>query len=64
MKIKVNCEYQEIAEGLSLADLLSDMTQGGAATALNGRFIPKDSRSSAFLNEGDEVTIISAAYGG
>lgn len=64
MKIKVNNEFQDIAEGSSLADLLSGVPQSGTATSLNGRFIPKDTRAATILQDADEVTIISAAYGG
>lgn len=64
MKIKINNEVRELAEGISLASLLSDMPMEGTATALNGQFVPKEARVSTILQDGDEVTIISAAYGG
>lgn len=64
MKIKVNNEICEVMNGASIADILTDIQQSGTATALNGNFITKDARAQTILKEGDEVTIISAAYGG
>lgn len=64
MKIKVNNELREIVEGSSLADILKEIPQAGTATALNGRFVPNDTREATILRNGDEVTIISAAFGG
>lgn len=64
MKIKVNNELRDIVEGSSLADILKEIPQAGTATALNGIFVPKDAREATILRDGDELTIISAAYGG
>lgn len=64
MKIKINNEIREVMNGASIADILTDIQQSGTATALNGNFIAKDARAKTILKEGDEVTIISAAYGG
>ncbi|MDE6290769.1 MAG: sulfur carrier protein ThiS [Muribaculaceae bacterium] len=64
MKINVNDQPREIGEGSTIADLLKDIPEEGTATALNGRFISQDVRQTAILREGDEVIIISAAYGG
>lgn len=64
MKIKVNNELRDIVEGSSLADILKEIPQTGTATALNGIFVPKDAREATILRDGDELTIISAAYGG
>ena len=64
MKINVNDQPRDIREGSTIADLLTDIPEEGTATALNGRFISRDARQTAILHEGDEVTIISAAYGG
>ena len=64
MKINVNNQPRDIAEGSTIADLLKDIPEEGTATALNGRFISRDARQTAILREGDEVVVISAAYGG
>ena len=64
MKINVNNQLRDIAEGSTIADLLKDIPEEGTATALNGRFISREARQTAILREGDEVVVISAAYGG
>ncbi|MDE6510899.1 MAG: sulfur carrier protein ThiS [Muribaculaceae bacterium] len=64
MKINVNNQPRDIAEGSTIADLLKDIPEEGTATALNGRFISREARQTAILREGDEVVVISAAYGG
>lgn len=64
MKIIVNNLPREIADGSSIADLLADMPAEGTATALNGNFVKRELRPTTILQEGDEVVIISAAYGG
>ena len=64
MKINVNKQPRDIAEGSTIADLLKDIPEEGTATALNGRFISREARQTAILREGDEVVVISAAYGG
>ena len=40
------------------------MPAEGTATALNGNFVKRELRPTTILQEGDEVVIISAAYGG
>lgn len=64
MKVNVNNQPRDIAEGSTLAVLLNDIPEEGTATALNGRFISREARSATILHEGDEVVIIRAAYGG
>lgn len=64
MKVNVNDQPRDIAEGSTLAVLLNDIPEEGTATALNGRFISREARSATILHEGDEVVIIRAAYGG
>ena len=64
MKVNVNNQPRDIAEGATLADLLKGIQEEGTATALNGRFISREARRAAILREGDEVVVISAAYGG
>lgn len=64
MRIKINNSIREIADSSTLADITSDLPQGGTATAVNGKLIPKELRASTTLSQDDEVLIISAAYGG
>lgn len=64
MKIIVNNQPRDITDGVSIADMLADMPSEGLATALNGKFVTREARQDTILHEGDEVIIISAAYGG
>lgn len=64
MKIIVNNQPRDIEEGSSIADMLDGLSSEGTATALNGIFVKRDARQTTLLQEGDEVVIISAAYGG
>ena len=66
MKIKVNNGIKEIEEGITLNSLLQDMGIGtaGIAVALNGNIARRAEWDALQLNDGDEVTIIKAAYGG
>ena len=64
MKIIVNNQSRDVAECSSIADILVGIPSEGTATALNGIFVTRDARQGTILHEGDEVLIISAAYGG
>lgn len=64
MKIIVNNQPLDIAEGSSIADILDGKPSEGIATALNGIYVNREARQNTLLQEGDEVVIISAAYGG
>ena len=64
MKINVNNQPRDVAEGSSLADLLEGIPEEGTATALNGKFISRNTRQTTILRDGDEVVVIRAAYGG
>lgn len=66
MKIKVNNGIKEIEEGITLYSLLQDLGIGtaGIAVALNGNIARRAEWDVLQLNNGDEVTIIKAAYGG
>ena len=64
MEIKVNNQPRQVAEGTTITDLLEEIPSKGIATAVNGKFVPLEARHNTILSEGDEVIIISAAYGG
>lgn len=53
----VSVTVQQLASELSLPDR-------GVALAVNNRIVPRTSWNSTSLNEGDNVTIIKAAFGG
>lgn len=67
MKITLNNEPVNLPdENMTVSDLLvwKHIPAGGTAVAVNNRLVRTDMRGSTMLNEGDSVTIISAAFGG
>lgn len=65
MKIIVNETEREVADGAVVADLIDRETfTGNVAVALNNAIVRRDAWSSTGLKEGDDVVIITAAYGG
>ena len=66
MKLSVNGTSREVAEGISLADLLAELgvDRSGIAVALNDRVVRGAAFADQALREGDAVEIIRAAAGG
>jgi len=67
MKIKVNNELRDIVVGTTLAELLASegvADKGGLAVAVNGRVVRRPNWAGRILEEGDNLLIIKAAYGG
>lgn len=66
MRIRVNGEEREAAEGLSIAGLLGDLEMDavGIAVALNMEIVRRAEYAEAKLSEGDEVEIVRAVGGG
>lgn len=66
MKIIINDLTKELAEGASLADALAEcnVPEKGTAVALNGKIARRDTWANTPLSDGDNIIIISAAYGG
>lgn len=67
MKVTINNNQVELPEGcLTVADLVTSglIPEKGTAVAVNGKIVPGASRTEARLNDGDVLTVISAAYGG
>jgi len=63
----VNGELRELADGETLADLLSILgldAPGGIAIAVNERIVPRASFASHRLAAGDAVEIVRAVSGG
>lgn len=65
MKILVNAEPRDIA-GPTLAEALAELglDTPAVATALNGAFIPRDSRAATALAEGDRLEVLAPMQGG
>lgn len=66
MQIQVNGEPREIAEGATVAELLSALAVPGdrVAVELNLEIVDRQDFSSRVLREGDRVEIISFIGGG
>ncbi|MBD5280589.1 MAG: sulfur carrier protein ThiS [Bacteroides sp.] len=66
MKIKLNSEEKEVPENITIAGLIELISgqKGMTAFAVNGRMVKRADYASHIINEGDEVLMISAAYGG
>lgn len=67
MTIKINNKDTSLpVQVVTLADLAEHLhwPLQGTAVALNGKLASKDKWSVISLNEGDLVTVISAAFGG
>lgn len=67
MNIYINDQLTEIDPiSITVADLLKmrDVKTDGTAVAINNRLVRNLKWESTILNEGDRVTIISAAFGG
>ncbi len=65
MKIIVNAVPHEVT-GAMLSNALMELgfTSSAMATALNGRFVPKDARATTVLNEGDQLEMLAPMQGG
>ncbi len=65
MRITVNARTHEI-EGPTLARALEELGFAGTAyaTAHNGGFVPRASRDTTVLRDGDRVEVLSPMQGG
>lgn len=63
MNITVNNLPQVVAEGATVTSLLPQ-EKTSVAVAVNGEIIPREEQSTHLLKEGDEVVLITAAFGG
>jgi sulfur carrier protein len=66
MKLLVNGDRRDIAEGATVADLVNEMETppAGVAVAVNGEVVPRAGWKEASLTEGDRVEVLSAIGGG
>jgi thiamine biosynthesis protein ThiS len=66
MRIKINGEDRDIAEGLNLGGLLESLQirPGRVVVERNREIIPRDSLGSTLLSEGDVVEIVHFVGGG
>ncbi len=67
MKLKINNSLEEISlENPNISQLLEakQIPLAGTAVAVNNKLVRHTDWETTILNEGDELTIISAAFGG
>lgn len=66
MRVRVNGEDRELAEGVSVAALLDSMSLevNGIAVALNMEIVRRGEYGDTRLSDGDEVEIVRAVGGG
>ncbi len=67
MRITINNKPADISNDyMTLAELLEErgVKSGGTAVALNNRIVKHENWEITRLNDGDSLTIISAAFGG
>lgn len=66
MRIKINGEYKEVAEGTTLDCLLDafEIKRQGIAVDLNKEIVPKRLFGSTVLKDGDAVEIVRMVGGG
>ncbi|HHL39913.1 MAG TPA: sulfur carrier protein ThiS [Deltaproteobacteria bacterium] len=66
MKIRVNGEERETAEGTTVAGLLEELAvkARGIAVDLNGEVVPRSAHRTTVLREGDAVEIVRMVGGG
>ena len=66
MKVKLNDQYHEVAEGASLAALLENLgiNPKGIAVAINYEVVPKNKWAETILSDNLELILIQAVQGG
>ena len=66
MKIKVNGEEREIADGLSLTGLLDslEIRPGRVVVERNRDIVPRDAFGATMLSDGDALEIVHFVGGG
>ena len=66
MRIQLNGEAYELADGQTIADLLArlELTGRRVAVELNQDIVPRSLHSDTALREGDRVEVVHAIGGG
>jgi sulfur carrier protein len=64
--ITVNGETRDLPPGVTLADVVSQLTPSpkGVAAAVNGEVVPRRAWPATALAERDEVEVVTAVQGG
>lgn len=66
MRIELNGSPREVADGTTIADLLTalELPANGIAVALDGEVVPRADHARASVSEGSVVEILTAVQGG
>jgi thiamine biosynthesis protein ThiS len=66
MRIQVNSEVREAAEGMTIADLLREMSLDARRVAVerNRKLAPRDQHEETTLADGDQLEIVTLVGGG
>jgi sulfur carrier protein len=66
MRIEVNGQVQEIAEGTTVATLIESVTGSarGCAAVVDGEVVPRSAWPDVRLGDGQSVELITAVQGG
>jgi sulfur carrier protein len=66
MTVTVNGEPRDLAPGITLADVVSQVTESakGVAAALNGEVVPRRAWPDTPVADGAQVEIVTAVQGG
>jgi sulfur carrier protein len=66
MKLTVNGQPREHSDGVTLAEVVTQLTvaPSGVAVALNGVVVPRGSWSATTLSDDDNVEVLTAVQGG
>lgn len=66
IEIKVNGKSRELNDSICLKEFLATegVVETNVAVAVNNRVVPKPNWESTTINDGDQVVIIKASYGG
>ena len=62
MRLMINGEPAEVADGTGIADLLSQ--RPGSAVAVNGEVVPRTEQAGTRLVDDDVIEIVTAVQGG
>ena len=66
MRLQINGDEKDFADGLSLADLIAqlDMKADRVAVELNREIVPRGQWDEALLRDGDQLEIVHFVGGG
>ena len=66
MTVTINGTRRDLPSGITLADVVGELTQSpkGVAAAVNGEVVPRRAWPATPLAERDEVEVVTAVQGG